>query len=269
MALIKGIYRYLNLFGLLMKIGLLRQMAYRFNFCMMIGGKLIRMTLLFFFYQAIFSKVSRIGQWGYDDVLLLFATFHLVDYLMSITFQRNLAFLLPRRIQSGELDARMVLPVNLLFLAALEDIDMIDFFSFIPSLSFLVYVICRMQLTFTWLQLLLYLVLIVNALVFLFAVVLAIAAISFWTTQSQGIAKIFDNLLRISRYPLDIFEGFWRTLFIYILPLVLVAQLPSQALLKAISPLAVLAALAGSGLFLIAALILWKAGLRTYTSASS
>jgi ABC-2 type transport system permease protein len=269
MPLIGDVRRYLNLLALLIKIGLLRQMAYRFNFCMMISGKLIRMTLLFFFYQAIFSKVARIGEWRYEHVLLLFATFHLVDYLMSITFQRNLAFLLPRRVQMGDLDARMLLPVNLLFLTALEDIDMIDFFSFIPCLSFLVYVLYRMELTFTWLQLLLYLVLIVNALAFLFAVVLTIGSISFWTTQSQGIAKIFDNLLRISRYPLDIFEGFWKTVFIYILPLVLIAQLPSQALLKALSPGVVLAAFAFSGLFLTAALILWKAGLRNYSSASS
>jgi ABC-2 type transport system permease protein len=244
-------------------------MAYRFNFCMMINGKLIRMMLLFFFYQAIFSKVARIGQWRYEHVLLLFATFHLVDYLISITFQRNLAFILPRRVQSGELDARMVLPVNLLFLTALEDIDMIDLFSFIPCLSFLIWVIWRMEWAFTWFQLLLYLLLLANALVFLFALVLLTSAISFWTTQSQGIAKILDNLLRISRYPLDIFEGFWRAVFIYVLPLVLIAQLPSQALLKALDPAIVFSAFAFSAIFLTAALFLWKAGLRNYTSASS
>src|SRR4030067_475906 len=105
--------RYVRLFLLFIKIGLMRQMAYRPHFFIMITGKVIRMGLLLFFFQAIFLKVDRIGQWSYDHVLLLFATFHILDYLMSITFQRNLSFYLPRQIQNGELDRRMVLPANL------------------------------------------------------------------------------------------------------------------------------------------------------------
>ncbi|NTW43543.1 MAG: hypothetical protein HGB14_03700, partial [Anaerolineaceae bacterium] len=66
----------------------------------------------------------RIGQWTFDQVLLLFATFHVVDFLMSITFQRNLSFDLPRLIQRGELDSRMVLPTHLLFFISFENIDL-------------------------------------------------------------------------------------------------------------------------------------------------
>jgi len=126
------------LFWLLVKIGLMRDMAYRFHFFMMITGKVIRIALLFLFFHAIFLNIDRIGNWTYDGLLLLFATFHLVDYVMSITFQRNLAFLLPRRIQMGELDTRLLLPVNALFIASFEAIDMMDFFRFLPSLGLLI-----------------------------------------------------------------------------------------------------------------------------------
>jgi len=261
--------RYLRLFCLLIKIGLMRQMAYRPNFFMMVIGKVIRIALLFFFFQAVFLKVNRIGGWTYDQVLLLFATFHVVDYVMSITFQRNLAFHLPRRIQTGELDSRMILPMNLLFMASLEDIDLTDFFSFLPSLGFLGYVLYRLEFTFSWTQFLAYIALLVNALVFLFAVVLIVATISFWTTQSYGLARIFDNLLKIGRYPLDIFEGFWKVVFIYFLPLVLIAQIPSQALLQTLSSGFVLFAFAVTGVFLILALGFWRTGLKNYLSAST
>ena len=92
--------RYLHLFLLFLKVGLMRAMAYRPHFFMMIAGKVIRIGLLFFFFQAIFFQVDRIGQWSFDGVLLLFATFQIVDFLMSITFDRNIAFFLPQRIQS-------------------------------------------------------------------------------------------------------------------------------------------------------------------------
>jgi ABC-type uncharacterized transport system permease subunit len=118
--------RYFQIFSHLIKISLMRQMAYRPNFFMLVVGKVIRIGLLFFFSQAIFLKIDRIGAWSYEQVLLLFATFHIVDFLMSISFQRNLAFFLPRNIQTGDLDHRMILPVNLLFISSLEQIDLAD-----------------------------------------------------------------------------------------------------------------------------------------------
>ena len=191
--------RYFKLFALFVKVGLMRQMAYRPHFFMMITGKVIRIALLFFFFQAVFLKVDRIGQWTYDQVLLIFATFHVVDYLMSVTFHRNLAFHLPRMIQTGDLDSRMILPINPLFISSFEQLDIIDFFSFLPSLGFLGYVLYRLQLSFSLAQVFAYVALLLNALIFLFAVVLIIATISFWTTQAFCLARIFDNLLKIGR----------------------------------------------------------------------
>jgi ABC-2 type transport system permease protein len=261
--------KHLRLFALFFKIGLMRQMTYRPHFFMMIAGKVIRIALLFFFFQAIFLKIDRIGQWTYDQVLLLFATFHVVDYLMSITFHRNLASFLPGKIQTGDLDARMLLPANLLFFVSFESLDLADFFSFLPSLAFLGYVFYRLDFSFSWAQLACYMALIVNALVFLYAVILAIATTSFWTTQSYGLGRIFDNLMKIGRYPLDIFEGFARVIFVYLFPLIFIAQLPSEALLRTLSPPFILYAFGFTGLCLAAALAFWKVGLRNYLSAST
>jgi ABC-2 type transport system permease protein len=261
--------RYLKLFSLLVKIGLMRQMAYRPHFFMMIAGKIIRIGLLFFFFQAIFFKVDRIGQWTFDQVLLLFVTFHVIDFLISITFQRNLSFSLPRLIQTGELDTRLVLPVNRLFMVSFANIDLMDFFSFIPSLGFLGFVLYRLKFAFSWGQVLVYVVMVMNSLLFLYAMSLIIATVSFWTTQSYGVARIFDNILKIGRYPLDIFEGFWKVIFIYILPLILIAQIPAQTLLRAISWKFILFAFSVTGVLLFLAVNFWKIGLRSYLSAST
>jgi ABC-2 type transport system permease protein len=135
--------------------------------------------------------------------------------------------------------------------------------------AFLVYVLGRLGFAFTWGQALAYLALMGNAIVFLFSVVLIISAISFWTVQSYGLSRVFDNLMKIGRYPLDIFEGFWKVVFVYFLPLVLIAQAPSQALLATLTPgFAAFGCLVTLG-FLAAALFLWKRGLVNYMSASS
>jgi len=244
-------------------------MAYRPHFFTMIAGKVIRIGLLFFFFQAIFLQVDRIGHWSFDGVLLLFATFHIVDFLMSVTFHRNLSFSLPRKVQTGDLDMRMILPGNLLFFLSFEDLDLMDFFSFIPTLGFLGYVLYRLDFSFSYIQVITYVLLLISALVFLFAMVLIIGTISFWTTQSYGMARIFDDLLKIGRYPLDIFQGFWKIAFIYLLPLVVIAPIPSQILLGVLSFKFILYSFCVAGLSLVVALNFWKVGIRNYSSAST
>lgn len=244
-------------------------MAYRPHFFMMVAGKIIRIVLLFFFYQAIFFKIERLGEWTYGQVILLFATFHLVDFLMSITFQRNLINFLPRWVQTGELDSRLILPVNQLFLISFENIDLMDLFSFIPSLAFLGYIILNLNFNFSSGQVIIYGALIINALIFLYAIHLLIASISFWTTQSYGIGRIMDNLFKIARYPLDIFDGFWKIFFIYFLPLILIAQLPVQSLLNLLSWKFIIFGCWLSGVFLLFSIGFWKRGLKNYLSASS
>jgi ABC-2 type transport system permease protein len=262
-------WHYLRIFTLFVKIGLMRQMAYRPHFFMMVVGKVIRIGLLFFFFQAVFLKVDQIGQWTFDQVLLLFATFHLVDFVMSITFQRNLSFHLPRLIQTGELDSRMILPTSLLFFTSFENVDLMDFFSFLPSLGLLGYVFYRIGFHFSWYQVTAYVALLINALVLVFAMVLMISTVSFWTIQSYGMARIFDNLLKIGRYPLDIFGGFWKIVFVYFLPLIFVAQIPTQALLQTLSLKFIFFAFGVTSVFLILSLSFWKKGLKNYLSAST
>jgi ABC-2 type transport system permease protein len=176
---------------------------------------------------------------------------------------------LPRWVQTGELDTRLVLPVNQLFVVSLENIDLMDFFSFIPTLAFLGYVLYRLKYAFTWTQAIAYAALIINALAFLYALSLIIATISFWTTQSYGMSRIFDNLLKIGRYPLDIFQGFWKIVFVYFLPLVLIAQIPAQALLQTLSLKFIFFAFCVTAVSLTLALGFWRVGLRSYLSASS
>jgi ABC-2 type transport system permease protein len=150
-----------------------------------------------------------------------------------------------------------------------ENVDLMDLFSFLPSLLFLGGLLYYLNFSLGWPQILIYIILIINALIFLYAIHLMVATMSFWTTQSYGVGRILDNIFKISRYPLDIFEGWGRFFFIYIFPLIVIAQLPTQALLGKSSWDYILWGLIVSLSFLVVALKFWKKGLRNYLSASS
>lgn len=144
-----------------------------------------------------------------------------------------------------------------------------DLFSFIPSLCFLGYIIFNLNFNFELSQVLIYGILIINSLVFLYAVNLIIASISFWTVQSYGIGRIIDNIFKIGRYPLDIFEGLWKVVFVYFFPLIVIAQIPVQVFLKILSFKFIIFAFFVSVFFMSISLILWKRGIKNYLSASS
>ena len=74
----KGLGRYLRLFLVLFKFALMRQMAYRSHFLLMIFGKIARMALLLFFFQSGDTLCANSREHLFDyrgDLLLLFSLF--------------------------------------------------------------------------------------------------------------------------------------------------------------------------------------------------
>jgi ABC-2 type transport system permease protein len=67
----------------------------------------------------------------------------------------------------------------------------------------------------------------------------------------------------------DIFRGFFRILFTFVIPLALLTTYPALALLGKLEPRVAGLVLAGSVAFAIAGRLVWTRALGKYTSASS
>ena len=260
------IIRYLKILWFFAKVSLMKQMAYRTSFFLAVLGKTIRVAVIVIFFQAIFLNVKEIGGWKFEEVLLLYATFSLIDFLISVTFHRNLIYYLPDKIRKGEYDFRMVKPINLLFYTSFEVIDLMDLASIIPAFALLGYAFWKIDFSFAPLQFLLYGFLIINALIFLYALLVLLAATNFWAIQKTGLGRFYENVVRIARYPTDIYEKFWKILLVYVLPISIIAQVPAGGLLGKLSWPYLVYVLVFSVLFLVLAIRFWKFGLKRYTS---
>jgi ABC-2 type transport system permease protein len=74
---------------------------------------------------------------------------------------------------------------------------------------------------------------------------------------------------QFARYPVDIYRRPLRLLLTYVLPVAFLATTPSRALVHGPAfPVIVVALAVGVGSVLLAQLV-WRAGLRRYTSATS
>src|SRR5205823_8316264 len=65
-----------------------------------------------------------------------------------------------------------------------------------------------------------------------YSIMLSLAAVSFWIVRAQGLVYGYFNFLNIARYPDVIFPRLFRLIFGWIIPVVIVANIPARLLIK-------------------------------------
>ena len=67
-----------------------------------------------------------------------------------------------------------------------------------------------------------------------YSIMLSLAAVSFWIVRAQGLVYGYFNFLNIARYPDVIFPRIFRFVFGWIIPVVIVANIPARLLIKSL-----------------------------------
>jgi ABC-2 type transport system permease protein len=104
-----------------------------------------------------------------------------------------------------------------------------------------------------------------------YSLMLALSTMAFWIVRAQGIIFGYFNLSNIGRYPDVIYRGVFKVVFSYVIPMILVANVPVRLLTDAMTnPLAGFAKMFVVTVCIVAAVrALWVTALRRYSSASS
>ena len=82
-----------------------------------------------------------------------------------------------------------------------------------------------------------------------------------WTKQSY----IFD----VARWPVHVFRGVWRAFLTFVIPVAVMTTFPAMALLGRLDTRTALGTIGGALLLLVISRLVWRAAIRSYTSASS
>jgi ABC-2 type transport system permease protein len=97
-----------------------------------------------------------------------------------------------------------------------------------------------------------------------------LATVSFWTVRAQGIVWGYYSLFNISRFPDAAYHGFFKAFFTFVLPMVLVANVPAKVIVRKLDSPAQLVFLV---VMMLACAVVsevgWRFSVRHYTSASS
>jgi ABC-2 type transport system permease protein len=261
--------RYLSIYAALWKNSVTRETMFKGNFLLWIVVELLWFALQLSFIGVIYLHTDSIGTWTKWQVVLLVGASQFIQQIYQAFFVVNCANL-SELVRTGKLDFILMLPVNTRFVVSLRQVDLGGFVNAASAVAVMTYALRQIPVTPTFLQVLGFLGLCAVGILIHYSLMFMLATISFWTVRAQGIVWGYYNLFQIARMPDEAFRGLFKAVFTFVLPMLLVSNVPVRLLSKTLTDYTPLALLLG--LAVVCAVVsecVWRYAVRHYTSASS
>src|SRR5215468_937465 len=262
--------RYIEIYSIMLRNSLIRELSFKANFLLWMVVEILWFCGQIVFFSIIFANVDRIGDWTKWEVVLLIGTHQMIAQLFQAFFFVNVANI-PELVRTGKLDSLLVLPIDSQFAVSTKQFGLDSIVNAIVggvvvgvSLSKLGYVPGPMSIV-------LYLIAVCFGVAVHYSIMLSLAAVSFWIVRAQGLVYGYFNFLNIARYPDSIFPRLFKIIFSWIIPVVVIANIPARLLIKSLGQpwwLMLHLATASSIAFFLSRGF-WKFALNRYSSASS
>jgi len=232
-----------------------------------IVGKLVRFFLFFLFVYSVMSASNRLMGYTDKQVVVFFLIFIILDALIQVIYRGIYNF--RPLIVSGNFDLDLLHPLPSYYRPIFGVTDILDIITTIPFVGYFIWYIIGNGLSVSWSNLLLFLLLSANALLLAFAVNLIIAAVGLLTTEIDHLTSVYRDLEAMARFPTDIYNKGIQYLITYVIPIVILINIPAKAFLGLLVWPDLLLAFGVTAVFLLLAIRLWRFGLSKYSSASS
>lgn len=243
-------------------------MEFRANFIIWVMVNLVWAVLALVFVELVFGQVTLVAGWNRVEVMLLAAT--QVIFLSALWFS---VFPNVNRfsqlVQKGDLDFTLLKPVSSRFLISTRYVEF-DNLTKVILAPFLIPLLLRyLNITISPLAVVNYIVMLILGLAIFYNFFFIIMTTNFWFQNVFNLEHLLDSVTDMGRWPVYIFKGLPRTIFMYVVPIAFVSTFPVEVLLGKAGWERTVLALA---LVVITSLIshrFWHFALRHYSSASS
>jgi ABC-2 type transport system permease protein len=254
----------------MLRNSLIREMSFKANFLLWMIVEVLWFCGQIVFFSIIFGQVDRIGDWTKWEVVLLVGTHQMIAQLFQGFFFVNVANI-PELVRTGRLDSLLVLPIDSQFAVSTKQFGLDSMIN--AALGGVVVCVSLSQLGIVPnpMSILLYLTALGFGVAVHYSIMLSLAAVSFWIVRAQGLVYGYFNFLNIARYPDVIFPRIFRFVFGWIIPVVIIANIPARLLIKPLGQpgwLMLHLVIASTIIFWLSRFF-WRFALRHYSSASS
>ncbi|HTD67304.1 MAG TPA: ABC-2 family transporter protein [Candidatus Limnocylindria bacterium] len=261
--------RYWSVYITLLRNSIIREMSFKTNFLLWIVVELLWFALQLTFIAVVYSHTERIGDWTKWEVVLLIGTAHFIQQIFQAFFLTNCTEL-SELIRTGRLDFILLLPVNTRFLISLRKVDLGSFINAGCALAVIGYSLNKLALVPSALQIVGFLLFALTGIAIHYSLMFLLTTVSFWTVRAQGIIWGYYSLFNISRLPDAAYRGVFKAVFTFVIPMILVANVPAKVMVSKLqSPSELVLLVVMMLVCAIVSEIGWRFSVRHYTSASS
>ncbi len=262
--------RYFRMLRSFIRASAQQEVAYRANFFIGLLHSLLNLGTGVLGVVVLFGKVQTVRDWDFPATLALLGVYLTVSALRGLVIGPSLEALAGQgqEVMTGNFDFTLLRPVNPQFLASFRHWRLFALIDLALGLGVLAAAVTRPGQSLSGLQALAFTVALASGLAILYAMLLALTALVFW---SPGFlfTWVFDGIFQMARYPVGIYPGWLRLALTWVIPIGVITTVPAQALTGS----APWSLIAGSMLLAAAmvagASILFQLALRRYSSASS
>lgn len=258
--------KYLKIWWTMTKIASQIAFVSRFGAVIFILGKVLRFGFFLLFLILLISKTKAIVGYEIWQIIFFFATFNLVDTVVQLFLREVYRF--RSYVVSGDFDYFLVKPISPLFRSLFGGSDVLDILMLVISVGFVIMSIFRIG-NISLIGVMLYILLILNALLIATAFHIFILVIGILTTEVDNTLWLYRDITQMGRVPIDIYKEPLSGILTFIIPVGIMMTFPAKSLMGLLSIQSVIIAFLVSTVLLYISLKCWKFAISRYASASS
>jgi ABC-2 type transport system permease protein len=261
--------RYLRLAALQLRLSLAEAMAYRSDFVIQGVISLAWIAVALLPYLVLFDDRPVIaGDWDAASALVVMSYFLGINAVLVGVVSPSVTSMI-EQIRSGAFDYVLLKPVDAQLLVSTSRYEPWRIFDLLGAIGLCVYAFHLRGYPPAAADILVGVLLFFSGTLAMYAMWIACAALSFWVVRLDNLAYLLGAIYDTGRWPVQVFRGIWRVVFTAIIPVALMTTFPAMALLGRLDATTALATAGGTLLLLVLSRLLWRAAIRSYTSASS
>ena len=259
----------LRVLGALFKINLQQELAYRVDTLVNILTSLLWLGYELVGLSIIFGATNSIGGWRLGDVLALLGVFRIINTFMQMVVWPNTEKF-NRGIREGTLDYTFLQPINSQFMVSFSRIVIWNAWNLLIGIALIVVGLFFSNSALpNAVSIASFLLLTFSGGVIVYSVWVVLIALTFWFTKFDNNVTLMQALMDTGRYPATVYPAWLRVIVTFVVPIAVATTVPLQALRGELEWWQIIMALLASvAVFMISRLV-WNAGTRRYSGASS
>jgi viologen exporter family transport system permease protein len=264
--------RYFRLIGSLGRYTLAREMSFRGNFLVKVSVEVLWLFILLVFYRTVFARTKVVAGWPEPHYMFFVGCFFALSGLIETLFLENCNEF-AELVRTGDLDFLLLKPVDEQFLITCRRVDWATAPNIFMGAGLMAVSLANMHWHFDLMRVLIFLLTFLCGTAIAYSFMLVLTALSVWMVRNQSLMEMWWLFSSLARYPKEIFLGTWAeplgVLFTFVLPILLVVNVPANAMVRVLDPAMVLFTLLATAASLWASRRFFQHALRSYRSASS